>query len=385
VRAGGPPRPIGVVACDDALDAHRAARHLVEDVGVPAILGFSRSKEVVDLAAAYFEPRHVVAFATNTAGMLSAIRPPPGEPRMVWRTTFSNAAATEVSAAIVRDVLEAQLRKEGVLKPDEPMRVAFVNVDNATGIGNTDAVLGALRFNGKSAAENGENFLQVLIHDDDHGDPREENERVVRALLAMRPHVIIDAIDGDYVTALERAWGSGPRPRYTPAPDADALMHDPAFTRRIVDVDSLSDTPASAKFEVHYQTVFDPKTMPTKQMSSGPYDAFYALAYAIVALGERPITGPAIALALPRIVGPGPRIDVGPGGILAATRALGRGESIDLVGAITSLDFDPVTGDPTFDFSITCLRPGRTGPQSSPSGLVWDGRGHKVTGASRCR
>ena len=33
-------RPIALVACDDRVDATRAARHLADDVGVPAILGF---------------------------------------------------------------------------------------------------------------------------------------------------------------------------------------------------------------------------------------------------------------------------------------------------------------------------------------------------------
>src|SRR5262249_12353477 len=46
---GRPARPLAVVLCDDREDATRAARHLVDDVRVPAIVGFSRSKEVLDL------------------------------------------------------------------------------------------------------------------------------------------------------------------------------------------------------------------------------------------------------------------------------------------------------------------------------------------------
>ena len=86
-RPGGPRRPLAVVICDDAADPARAAAHLVDDVRVPAILGFAPSKEVADLAASLFIPKGVLALASNTATMLRTIPRAPGEPRLVWRTT----------------------------------------------------------------------------------------------------------------------------------------------------------------------------------------------------------------------------------------------------------------------------------------------------------
>ena len=55
-RPGGPKRPIALVACDDTEEPDRVAAHLVNDVGVQAILGFARSKEVLDLAESLFLP-----------------------------------------------------------------------------------------------------------------------------------------------------------------------------------------------------------------------------------------------------------------------------------------------------------------------------------------
>jgi hypothetical protein len=55
-RPGGPPRPIGVVMCDDTTDHDAIAAHLVDEVGVPAILGFGRSKEVLELAEPPLRP-----------------------------------------------------------------------------------------------------------------------------------------------------------------------------------------------------------------------------------------------------------------------------------------------------------------------------------------
>ncbi len=43
-----------------------------------------------------------------------------------------------------------------------------------------------------------------------------------------------------------------------------------------------------------------------------PYDAFHVFAYPAAALGDQPITGRALALAIPRLLPPGERADVGP-------------------------------------------------------------------------
>jgi serine/threonine-protein kinase len=386
-RAGGKPRPIGVVACNDAVDPERVARHLVDDVGVPAVVGFSRSKEVVDLATSIFQPRHVAAFASNMAATLSALAPPPGEPRMVWRTTLSAATRVEIQSAIVRDVLEGDLRASGAIKPGEAMRVAFVNYDNSTGLTNADAVVATLRFNGRDVAENGDDFRAFLLTPGDAPNvgPRGATRRLVEELVEMRPHVIILCADASFVPVLEGVWPGGPRPRYVTGP-VDAELADRSIAPRVLGVDAATDSPAAMKFELRFNAVFDPKTKPTTTVTGGPYDALYAVAYAIVALGDAPITGTAIARALPRLHGSGPHVDVGPSGIVAATRALAAGGSIDLEGTTTSLDFDPVTGDPTVDYAIHCARAGKDDEAVLyPSGLAWDPRARKVTGTPKCK
>jgi ABC-type branched-subunit amino acid transport system substrate-binding protein len=385
-RPGDPPRPIGLVECNDATDPARAARHLVLDLRLPAVIGFSRSKEVADLAAMLFNPQRVVAFASNTAAMLSAIPAPPGEPRMVWRTTLSSSMRIHVLTALVRDVLEPELRARKEVGRDEPIRVAFLNVDNTTGVSNTDAVVTSLRFNGKSVADNGEDFVQLLVSDGK--DRQAEAERILPALARFAPHVVLDGGTGAaIIPLLETALAGKVRPRYAlGSVDVDPITgaRDPLLARRVFDVDTTSSTTASAKFDLRYAAVFDPTTSPTQVVTGGPYDAFYALAYALVALGDAPATGPAIARALARLAGPGPSIDVGPGGIYAATAALQRGGAIDLEGTTTFLDFDETTGDPTVDFAIYCVKAGRDGVLRPDSGLVWDRKLRKVTGSARC-
>jgi hypothetical protein len=300
---------------------------------------------------------------------------------MVWRTTLSSGARTKVETALVRDVVEPDLRARGALKKGEGMRVAFVNIDNATGVSNLDALVATLRYNGRSVADNGEDFRRIQVRD---GAPDEsELARVVPQLVAYRPHVIMSAVDFALVPAVEAAWPSdAPRPRYVSGAPSHGVPA--SATSRILSVDSEAGA-ASTKFELRYGAVFDPAEVKTETVTGGPYDAFYALAYAIVALGDEPITGPALARALARLSGGALHVDVGPAGIFAATTALARGDAVDLQGTTTSLDFDPATGDATVDFAITCPKIGRDGAQSTPSGLTWDARDEKVTGALACK
>jgi eukaryotic-like serine/threonine-protein kinase len=381
-HAGSPPRPIGLVLCDDSVDPMRAARHLVDDLGLPAIIGFARSKEVSDLAASLLNPRRVLGLASNTAAMLTAIPAPPGEPRMVWRTTISTTMNIAVQSALVSDVLEPDLRAHG-LPASEPLRVAFTNVDNTTGMSNADAIVASLRFNGRSAADNGESFRQFVVHD---GPPtREEAKRIAVDIAAFRPHVVLDAAtDSEIVGALESAWQGGQRPRYVVSSIESGPLLDAGLAPRVLDVEAHGRASAEDKLQLRYGSVFDRKTMPTKSETGGPYDAFYTLAYAMLAVGDAPVTGPSLARAFARLAR-GEAIDVGPGGILQATAALQRGESIDLEGVMTLLDFDPRTGDPTVDLRISCVRNGRTAVTLTDSGLRWDRTAKRVTGTLGCR
>lgn len=388
VRPGGPPRPLGVVLCNDGIDPARAARHLIDDVGVAGVVGFSRSKEVADLTVSFFNPRGVLALASNTATMLSSLPSLPGQPRMVWRTTTGATVEAPAIAALVRDVVEPRIRARGVAA-SEPIRVALVCFDNASGLGVSDAIVSQLRFNGKSVAENGTSFRQIAVPASD--DARSEIVRRAPDLAAFAPHVVIDMANGDVaLPAIEAAWPArAPRPTYvlstslgTPEIVARARA-DADLRRRVFGVETVTSTPAVAKFVLRYNEIFSPKVT-ALNVTGAPYDAMYALAYAIVALGEEPITGPNLARALRRLAPPGAPIDVGPAGIYRAFDALGRGDNIDLVGTVTSLDFDATTGDPSIDLAVFCLATDRGDTVSVESGMYWRGADRKLSGAIKC-
>ena len=323
-RAGQPKRPLAVVLCDDREDTVRAAEHLVNDVRVPAVLGFARSKEVFDLATSLFVPKGVLALASNTSSILRDIPRATGEhePRLVWRVTTSVDMVVPPVAALIADVLEPELRRApGVLQPGEPVRVALVRVNNPSGQSYSDNVVTALHFNGKSVAANGASFRQFLSAETfDEPNPA-ENARLAAELSAFAPHVIIGGgMDREVVVELERAWPAKAafRARYVfigpldVDPLRSVVRQRPEARRRIFSVDTSSDTEVLAKYVMRYNEVFSPRTTPALA-SSAPYDGFYLLAYAAAALGDQPISGRALALAIPRLLPPGERVNVGPG------------------------------------------------------------------------
>jgi branched-chain amino acid transport system substrate-binding protein len=391
-RPGAPPRPIAVVQCDDGVDASRAARHLVDDVGVPAIIGFARSKEVVDLALSLFNPRGVMALAANTAPMLSSIPGAPGQPRMVWRVAYSSPMLAGAMAAVVRRV-EVQLRASHAAAPAEPLRVLLVRVTNATGIGVSDAVVATLRFNGKSVAENGERaFREVAIPDLTELDGASPSARVLAEVAAFRPHVVLDTAAGAaLVGEIEAAWPASERARpvyvlqgtLSEPEYAQAVAHDPTLARRVFGVDTDTQSPSATKYVLRRNEVFQPP-IDALEANDAPYDAFYAFAYLAASLGDAPIDGPSLARAIPHIVG-GTPVDVGPAGIYAALAALGRGETLDIHGAATSLDFDPVTGDASARFAAFTFCPDAGGKlRPAEAAFSWESRAPDAVGELRC-
>jgi serine/threonine protein kinase len=395
-RPGGPRRPIGVVLCDDREAPERAAEHLVRNVRVPAILGFARSKEVLDLSASLFLPNGVLALAANTASALRDIpRAPGGGPRLVFRVTTSADMLIPAVSAVLSGLIEPEVRAQpGVLGPGEPMRVALVRVANPSGQSYADGFVASLRFNGKSVAENGPQFRQIVTADlADFADPRDDAQTAEK-IRAFLPHAVLPMGGGAMlVPELERIWPESERfrPRYikpsahVAAPLAEWVRKRPELRKRYHSLDADSTTEVLTKFVLRYNEVFAQRLSPV-DATSAPYDAFYLFAYAAAALGDRPITGTGLAGAIARLLPGGERIDVGSGGIYRAYYALAAGKNIDLQGAMTSLDFDLQTGDATADFALYCLSPGNAAeaPRQMESGVFFRARSNRLEGAAHC-
>lgn len=387
---GDKPRPLGIVLCDDTEEQVQLAKHLVDEVNVPVILGFARSKEVMDLATTFFLPKGVLALASNTSSTLVDIPHLPGEARLVLRVTSSADMLQRPKALFIEEILEPLLRSRGTLRPGENMRIALVRANNASGLSHTDKLISVLRWNGKNAIQNGNLVQQFVVPDElKRKDQPDAIREVADAVAAFAPHLVVDAgVDSEPNLAIERQWTATTfRPAYFTSAPLDspplvALMKEhPDAERRIFNVNSKV-TATAKKYVMHHNEVFTNDKLDAFSATTAPYDAFYAAAYAIIALGDEPITGKNMARAIRRLVPPGESIEIGPTSIYKATKILRDGKNIDLVGAQTSLDFDPETGDATVDVAVHCVD--TTTHAAIESGVVYEARAGKLTGTLKC-
>jgi serine/threonine protein kinase/ABC-type branched-subunit amino acid transport system substrate-binding protein len=386
-------RPFGLVVCDDNADPRRAANHLV-DLGVPAVIGFYKSVEAIDLIASVFVPHRILAVSSlNSNPLVTRVPHPRGMPRLVWRTTYSNTAAAAALSAWVAQVLEPAPAEHSAPRP--PMRVALLRPRDAAGDALSDAFLKALRFNGKAVPDNPGNYREMTYEAE---APRGSAAyaAIERELETFAPNVILYAgnvaIVDDVFAPLEEHWPRArPRPRYASVGFLSTRLLAFIGTSkdrrgRFFGLAPVSLTPANLRYVTHYNEVFPDKITPTICPNSS-YDAFYLLAYASYAIPKtEAVTGERLSHAIAKLVPPGRPIEVGLAGIFDAYTALSSGQSVDLTGATGQLDFDLATGEAAFDMSILCVGIDERGQASDgiPSGMVYSAATHKLDGAMRC-
>jgi serine/threonine protein kinase/ABC-type branched-subunit amino acid transport system substrate-binding protein len=383
-RSDLPARPLGLVVCDDDANGARAAHHLVDDVHVLAVIGFGSSQEALDLLPTVFLPKRVLSLVTiNHADAITSVASPPDLPRLVWRLTTSSGRAAAPMAKVVSDLLEPRMRAS--MSTSESVHVAFLRPGSIVGASFGDALFRNLRFNGKSAVENRDNFREVVYPDPRNADPTATG-KIVEDLRDFLPHVVLILDDSDFVlreivARLEKQWPSRdvPRPVYmwsSPVTGPSAFkivsaVRDPAS--RFLGLQPQSGTIANARFTLHYNEVYAPEKITAETSPAAPYDAVYAVAYAVAALGASPPSGVNVAREMPRLVSSGPALEVGPARLLEGFRALSEGKDVDLTGAETRMHFDPTTGEPAVDFDLLCVALNRRSKtaEPAPSGVLY--------------
>jgi hypothetical protein len=280
----------------------------------------------------------------------------------VWRTTMDFWGVNKPAGRLVTQLLEPQLRARGAIGKGEPMRVALVREDSLTGLSSSDSILSTLVFNGKTALANGHDFEEIVVTTD-----ATSHARATETLLRLRPHVVFfSAGDEDLrgvLLPLEDAWpkGASPRPIYLQDTTLGGrgllalfAAHEGA-RRRTFGMYGPLTTEANLRFTKRYNESATAKLAYTMVPGSA-YDAFYVLAYAAFVAPEAHPTGPSLARGIKRLLPPGEPIEVGAGKIFGVLDALRRGRNVDLMGAATTLDFDPATGDAMGDVLLDCER-----------------------------
>lgn len=391
--ADGKPRPLAMVACHDLDDPIRAATHLVSTIQVPAIVGPAFSGVTITVANEVTIPGGVMTMsASATSPAVSDL----DDHGLAWRTVPSDAIqAIPLAAGSVAggDSLathtEKLVRAELGLSPSDRVRVAMTVKGDAYGTGLANAITKTLKFNGKSVADNGNDFLTSQ-----YADPSTQTvdyTSVVAEVVAFEPHIVMPMGTNESITeiiqGIESAWPTTapvpPRPHYL-CPDGGRLDEMLAAVKaattlrgRVLGTVPGRKTPAYDAFKLRFKSQFkkDPGTY-----AENAYDAGYLLSYAALA-GAAPLSGANMAAAMGKMVG-GAAVDAGPDGITTAFNALAGGGKIDYVGASGPLNFDLAKGEAPADIDTWCVILDIDGNTVFTStGQYYDAAANKLVGA----
>jgi len=393
VSEGSSRRPLAFVACNDNGDANTAvsaARHLTS-VGVPAIIGAAFSGITIKMATEVTIPAQTLVISPSATSVALTDLADKG---LVWRTSPSDVYQAQAMVQYVETVEEA-VREELMLQPMDKVRLAILHKGDAYGSGLGKAIEKDLTLNGAPAlgASNINHYLRFDYGDPDHPSQNPPKyEQAVEEALELSPHIILilgttEAVI-NVLPPIEEGWQGADRPRYALS---DGCVVSPLWSyvstntelrRRVTGTIAGTTNTLFQGFRSEYSTQFKDGTSPDVVGTAGAYDATYLLAYSAVSLGDAPITGPALAEGLKRMVPPGDHVEVGTEDMNKAFNGLQSGGSIDFSGASGPLNFDVATGEAPSDIQIWCLpvEPNGAARSAAGSGLYYNATTGQLAG-----
>lgn len=383
-------RHLALIGCNDNGDtdtARRAARHLVDDLGLSAIIGASFSGITIGIATDVTIPGGALLISPSATSVAIT---PLLDNGLVWRTAPSDIWQSGTLVKLT-PLVEAQIKSRPV-SPPTTLKVAVVHKGDAYGSGLAAALADELVFNGQPALAQPASFTQVDYGNPDSGASPDYAAKAAQAV-AFAPDVIFlfgtaESIN-EMMSRIETAWpGGSPRPTYLLAdggliPETWQLVAaNDDLRKRIMGTVPGANGKHANEFKVRYNAVFNDGTDPTVFGAAGAYDAAYLIAYSAAILGDKPLTGANLTAGFSRLVPPGEHLHVGFATISEALTRLERGENIDYDGASGPLDFDLATGEAASDIQVWCLPKDMSGNALAgiPSGIYLQAKDQTLVG-----
>ncbi len=368
------PRKMALVACDEneEVDIKGGASHLVNDLGVQAIIGANFSGDTIHTSSVTLPGKTLLISPSATAARITTLEGATQDgTRLLWRTSPSDVIQSEAMRSVY---VELEAAAKAAAGGPTNAKVAVISKSDAYGVGVHQALQGSLIVNGKPHADAANAGLAEFRC---YNPPATATvgtadcpvsntmAAAVTALQALKPDTIILTGTAEAVSDIlipYEATNPTPKPRWL-LPDgirtADLTNYakgKPEFIARVRGTVPGVVTPlAQSFFNIRYSAAFPDNPTLIFGMA-GAYDATYMIAYGIAANGSNPITGVNIAKNLAKLVGGTAKIDVGPARLAAGFAELTNGSAVDLNGTSGPLDFDPATGEARSDIAIWCLR-----------------------------
>jgi branched-chain amino acid transport system substrate-binding protein len=405
------PRKLSVVAChergqreEDAVHL-RAARHLVEDLEVPAIIGCGFTPVTIEVAAQVTIPSGVFLLSPLSAGdAITRL----DDDDLVWRTVPPVIFEAPAYARLVSE-LETTIRMRLALPGTERLRLTIATKADTFGRGFREAIRPNLRLNGGELLLNDPNIDEFEYADrPDSSEARAELEASAEEVARHQPHIVLFVGTNEAFQVMlphvERRWealaGAGaPRPFYVftrgsklqdlldvirdvePMPVGGEL----SLHQRVVGTSISGRGATYDAFRARFEARFN---QPAGRSAEHGYDAGYLLQYAVahsaVNQGTNSPTGKQLAAAMGSMSF-GLKAPPTEAGIALAVGEILAGRSIDYDGISGPLDFDSSIGEAPADIEIWCVQ--RDGQGSLIFGVpegYYDYRNASFTGQVIC-
>jgi branched-chain amino acid transport system substrate-binding protein len=378
IPSGETPRPLVLVSCDESTNLVRAAEHLVEDLGVPAIIGPNTSQDTLDVSSKVTVPGGTVVITpTAVASSITAL----SDKDLTWLMVPSDVQRAPLMISQV-SVLEARLKEERGL---DAVKLGIVFRNDALGVG-TRTSLNDLVLNGKGLTDPINLGSHVEIDGYDGTAP--DQMAIVDKYVEFAPDIIVLAGTAEAISKvmvpLEAAWTAPERPHYvlidsTKVPELIMAATDNDDLRARVRGTGITpgpagkNTPAEAYkgFTIDYDVRFEGGNSTISGM--GPaHDAAYAIGLALAATSDQPVSGKAIAQGLRKLAGGPTKLTTLGTNLLAAFQKLTSGAGITAVGSFGVLDWDMNGAVKGGTLEMWCIGGTSAKPAYQSSGLLFD-------------
>jgi ABC-type branched-subunit amino acid transport system substrate-binding protein len=404
-------RKLAVVACHERGGRNedqvhlRAARHLVEGLEVPAIIGCGFTPITIEVATEVAVPSGVLMLSPLSAGdAITRL----DDDNLVWRTVPPVIFEAPAYARLVSE-LETTIRTRLGSSIEEPLRLTIATKGDAFGRGFREAIRPNLRLGGGELVLNDPNIDEFEYADrPDSAEARAELEAYAEQVARHRPHMVLFVGTNEafqiMLPHVERSWealagAATPRPRYvftrgSQLQDLLDVIRDVESTvgggasslhQRVVGTSVSGRGAIYDAFRSRFQARFG---RPAGRSAEHGYDAGFLLQYAVAhaSVNQRTNspTGKQLATAM-ESMSSGQQSPPTEAGIGVAIQEILAGRSIDYDGASGSLDFDPSTGEAPADIEVWCIELGGRGSLAfaSPEGY-YDYRTGTFTGPVIC-
>jgi len=332
------PRQLVLVSCDASANLLRAGRHLIEELGVPAIIGPNGSQDTLDLSRKLSVQAGTLvisptALAASVADLL--------DEGLTWQMVPNDRQR----GPLMTLELQRMQRELRAARKLDVLKLGAVFRDDALGIG-TRTSLNDLQLNDEplaTAVSRGHALVEA--YDLSSTDQRP----IVQAFIELAPDLIVLAGTAEVVQnvmlPLERGWPSDkPRPYYMlidsvkGAELLEVVAAVPDVRRRIRGT-GVTPSPRSKRvfdaFQLSYQLRFP--NLATDIAGMGPtYDTTYAVAFALAAVHDQPLSGQTIAAGL-RMLSGGPELELQGSNVLAGFSRLAMKQPISAIGTFGPL------------------------------------------------